>query len=157
MRFYAAQEGHVVNALPPVDVDGGWTSDYWKMTKHSHVSILVSIGVSAAAISNIKVKSADDAAGTNAANMAFNYFAEETAGGDTLGAMATAVAGTGIEPSANDNIMYVIEIDAAELPQAQPWMAVEITNGSGNSVMASVMAVLSGSRYAEDQNDTAIA
>jgi hypothetical protein len=72
-----------------------------------------------------------------------------------LGA-ATAVAAAGTTPSANDNIMYVIEVDAAEMGDGYTTLELSLTNGV-NSVIASAIAILSGSRYAGDQNATAIA
>jgi hypothetical protein len=157
MRFYLAQEGHVVNALPPVDVDGGWTSDYFNMKNYSHASIILQFGVTEGAVSAIKLKAASDAGGTGAETVAFSYFAETAAAGDTLGAKTAAAADTGIVPPATDNIMYVIEIDAAELPDDKPWLAFEVTNGSGNTVLMSGVAVLSGGRYKSDQSATVIA
>lgn len=155
MNFYAAQEGHFVNALPPVDITGGVATDVWSMESHAHASILVAVGVSAAAFTKIIVQACDDFVPTNTTDIPYTLYAEETAAGDTLGA-AEAVAATGRTPSANDNIMYVIEIDADELPAGKPNLRVSLTNGT-NSVIASVTVVLSGSRYAGDQNATAIA
>jgi hypothetical protein len=157
MRFYLAQEGHVVNALPPVDVDGGWSSDFFNLKKYSHASIVLQFGVTEGAVTSIKLKAATDAAGTSPEFIGFNYFAEETALGDTLGAKTAAASGTGIVPPATDNIMYVIEVDAADLPDDKPWLAFEVANGSGNTVLMSGVAILSGARYASDQSATAIA
>lgn len=156
-RFYLAQEGHVVNALPPIDVSGGATSDAFKMTNHSHASILVATGVSAAALTSITVEACSAADGSGNEAIAFDYFAETTAAGDTLGAKTSATTSGITSPTANDNTMYVIEIDAAELPQDKPWVRVVLTNASGNSVICTVQAILSGSRYSGDQNATAIA
>ncbi|HUV32838.1 MAG TPA: hypothetical protein VMW31_04630, partial [Devosiaceae bacterium] len=86
----------------------------------------------------------------------FNYFAETANAGDTLGAK-TPIAATGITTvTANDNTMYVIELDASELSDGFEWVEVEINIASGNSCLVSGVVILSGSRYAEDQNATAI-
>lgn len=155
-RFYAAQEGHIVNVLPPIDITGGATGDRFKMTNYSHATIIVQIGVSAAAPTKIIVKECTAATSGTATAIAFDYYAEETAAGDTLGAKQTAAA-TGITPSANNTIFYVIELDARDLSDGYPWVEVSITNASGNSVIASIVAILSGARYSNDQNATAIA
>ncbi len=154
--FYAAQEGHFVNVLPPVDINGGATGDRFKMNNHGHATILVQVGASAAAFTKILVKECNAASGGTATAIAFDYYAEETAAGDTLGAKQTATA-EGVTPSANDNIFYVIELDASELSDGFNWVEVELTNASGNSVIASISALLSGSRFGGDQNATAIA
>jgi hypothetical protein len=87
--------------------------------------------------------------------MAFRYAAEATDAGDTLGAL-TAVSSSGFAMSTNNNIMYVIEIDADELADGYPWLQVCFSNPSNATYVAAV-AILSGSRYAKDQSATAIA
>lgn len=149
-----AERGHFVNILPPVDITGGVTGDIFHLKHHAHATIALLIGVSAAAFTKILINSCDNVAGDNAAPMAFSVYKEETAAGDTLGAR-TAVAAAGLTPSANDSIMYVIEIDADELPEDQPYIQLSLTNGV-NSVIASAVAILTGARYGEDQSPTVI-
>jgi hypothetical protein len=48
-----AEQEHVVNILPPVDITGGKTSQAFSMAKHGHATIIVQIGVSAAAFTKI--------------------------------------------------------------------------------------------------------
>lgn len=154
-RFVAAEEGHVVNILPPIDITGGANSDVFSMKGYDHATIIVQIGVSAAAFTKLIVEECDDFVPTTHNDLAHYIYKEETALGDTLGAR-TAVAAAGTTPSANDNIFYVIEIDAAELTEGYDKLRLEITNGA-NSVIASAVAILSGSRYAKDQSATVIA
>lgn len=150
-----SEVGHFVNVIPPIDITGGVAGDRFTMKNHHHATIVVAIGVSAAAFTKIIVKECDAASGGTANAIAYTLRGEETAAGDTLGA-AEAVAAAGKTPSANDNIFYVIEIDASELTEGFPWIEVELTNGV-NSVIAHVDAWLTGSRYQEDQTATAIA
>jgi len=150
-----AEEGHVVNILPPVDITGGKTGDIFSMENYDHVTIIVQVGVSAAAFTKIIVNECTDFAGTGATAIAFNVYKEETAAGDTLGAR-TAVTSSGVTPSANDNIFYVIELDASELSDGSNFVQLSLTNGA-NSVIASAVAILTRSRYAQDQSATAIA
>lgn len=155
--FVIAEEGHVVQAVAPVDITGGQTGQAFAMKNYQHVSILVLIGVSAAAFTKIILNACTDASGSNPTAIPFNIYKQETAGAshDVLGAR-TAVTSAGYTPSANDGIFYVIELDAAELPDGSPYLQVQCTNGS-NSVIAAVVAVLSGSRFAETQSDTVTA
>jgi len=150
-----AEGAHVINALPPIDITSGRFSDVWSMENYAHATIIVQVGVSAAAFTKIIVNACDDFVPTTRTALAYAMYAEETAAGDTLGAR-TAVAAAGHTPSAADTIMYVIEIDAAELPAGSPNLEVSLTNGV-NSVIASVVAILTGPRYAGDQSATAIA
>lgn len=150
-----AETCHVVNILPPIDITGGVVSDVFSLKNHAHATIIVQIGVSAAAFTALFVEKCDDFVPTTHTDIAFAVYKEETDSGDTLGSRV-AVAATGLVPSANNNIMYVIEIDAAELGDGYPNLRLEITNGV-NSVIASAVAILSGARYAGDQSATAIA
>ncbi len=149
-----AEEGHFVNATPAIDINGGTSdSDVWSMAKHAHCTICVTRGVAAA--STLTVLECDNFTPSNSTAIAFNYYAETTDGGDTLGAR-TAATSAGISLSANDNTMYIIEIDAAELSAGRPNLRVHSTDPSAATVF-SVLVYLSGSRYAKEQTATAIA
>lgn len=150
-----AERGHIVNVIPPIDITGGKNGDRFHLKNHGKATIIVQIGVSAAAFTKIIMREADAATGGNTTDIAFAVYKEETALGDTLGAR-TAVAATGVTPSANDTIFYVIDIDARELTDGFEWLEVALTNASANSVIASVVAILTGSRYAGDLSATAI-
>lgn len=150
-----SQVGHIVNALPPINITGGASSDRFKMTNAGHATIIVQIGVSAAAFTKIILNTYAAASGGSATPIGYRLAAEETDAGDTLGSFES-VAAAGKTPSANNNIFYVIEVDASELPEGNEWLEVQLTNGT-NSVIASVVAILSGYRYQGDQNQTAIA
>jgi hypothetical protein len=147
--------GHVINALPPVDMNGGKSTDVWSMKNHQHASIIVQLGVSAGAVPTMKLQACDDFTPSNTTDLAFNVYKCETSADDQFGSK-TAVANTGLGLSTNNNVMYVIEVDAAELPDGKPNLRVNFSDPSA-SVIGSVVAVLSGSRYANDQGATEIA
>lgn len=150
-----SEVGHIVNALPPIDITGGATADRFHMKHHSHATIIVQIGVSAAAFTKIILRECNAASGGTATDIAYSLRSEETAAGDTLGAVE-AVAATGKTPSANNSIFYVIEVDAQQLTSGYEWLEVALTNTT-NSVIASVVAILTGARYQEALTKTAIA
>ena len=157
--FVIAEQAHVVNILPPVDVTGGVSAQAFSMKKYQHASIFIQIGVSAAAFTKILLNQCLDASGTTPTAIPFSIYTQETAGAshDVLSAR-TAVTSAGYTPSANDGIFYVIEIDASELDGtnnggAGAYLQLQLTNGT-NSVIASAVAVLSGARYAETQSPT---
>lgn len=155
--IYLAQDAHVVNILAPVDVTGGKSSQAFSMKNFGHASIVLQIGVSAAATGLVTLDASSDNAGTGAVAIPFDVFKQETAGAlnDVLGTR-TPVPSTGFTPAATDGIFYVIEIDTDTLPAGKPYLNLAIANGS-NSVIASAVAILSGSRYAGDQSATATA
>ena len=150
-----AEGGKIVNILPPIDITGGKTGDVFSMAKHAHATIVIQIGVSSAAFTKILVNECTSLAAAGATAIAFSVYKEETAAGDTLGAR-TAVLAAGLTPSANDTIMYVIELDASELSVDSHFVQLELTNTT-NSVIASALAILTGPRYAEAENATVIA
>jgi len=154
--FNVAEQGHVVNCIPPIDITGGVDGDVFSMENYAHATIIVQVGVSAAAFTKITLKECTSLAAAGATAIAFAVYKEETAAGDTLGAR-TEVAATGVTPSANDTIMYVIELDAAELSDLSHFVQLNLTNASANSVIASAVVILSGSRYAGTLSPTAIA
>lgn len=151
--MYLANEGHVVNILAPVDINGGASSDIFSMKNHSHVSIIIQLGVTGAA-STVTVEECDDVTPTTDTAIAFSYHAETTASGDTLGAL-TAATTAGFATSTNNGVFYVIEIDAAQLSDGYPYLQVEFSD-PGAATFASAVAVLSGARYASDQSATEI-
>ena len=152
--FVMSEVGHIVNLIPPVDITGGATGDRFSMENWTHASIIVQVGVSAAAFTKIILRECDAASGGNAVDIAFTLYAEETALGDTLGAKED-VAATGRTPSANNTIFYVIELDARHLADGFHWVELALTNGS-NSVIGSAVAVLSGGRFANALSETVL-
>jgi len=155
MKINVAEQLHIVNIMPPIDITGGVDADVFSMANYKHATIILAIGVSAAAFTKILVNEVDNFAGDNPVAIPFALYAEETALGDTLAAKE-AVAAAGKTPSANDGIMYVIEIDADELSDGKGFIELSLTNGV-NAVLASAVAILSGARYGGDQSATAIA
>ncbi len=155
--FYAVQQGHWVNVLPAVDAIGGAVGDRFSMAKWAHASILVVLGISESAPTALIVKECTAATGGTATAIDFKYHREEAAAGDTFGAKETNGDTSGIDDlSANDNIMYGIELDARELSDGYPWVEVSFTNGS-NPCLASIVALLSGGRHQYDQGATVLA
>jgi hypothetical protein len=146
---------HFVNVLPPVDVTGGAAGARFHMRYYKKALVALQVGVSAAAFTKILVKSCSAASAGTATAIAFSYYACETDASDVLGARTASLA-AGVTPSAANNIMYVIEVDAAELLDGHDWVEVSVTNGT-NSVIASALAVLSGTRYGQDQSVTVVA
>ena len=151
-----AEQGHVVNILPPQSITEAATSDVFSMKNYAHATIIVTAGATNADAGNITVEECDNFTPTTDTAIDFYYYAETTAAGDTLGARTLAEAATGIDVSANDNITYVIEIDARELTDGYPCLELK-WSAPGGATLVSAVAVLTGSRYAEDQSGTTIA
>jgi len=153
-NFRIPENCHVVNILPPVDINGSaQTSDYFSLGKYAHADIILTLGVTGAA-STVTVEESDDNAGSNTTAIAFQYYKETTAAGDTLSTKQSATT-SGFATSTNDNVTYVISIDGSQLTDGYPYLVLKMTDPSA-ATLASAVAVLSGSRYAEDTTPTAI-
>ena len=155
MKNALAEQAHFVNILPPIDITGGVYSDVFSMADYDHATIIVQIGVSAAAFTKIIVNACDNFTPSTRSALAHTIYKCETAASDVLGAR-TAVAAGGTTPSANDTIFYVIEVNADELPAGYPNLELNLTNTS-NSVIASALAILTKGRYTSDQSPTVLA
>jgi hypothetical protein len=148
-------QGHLVLGVAPVDIDAGaQTSDAFSMSNYSHATIIIALGVTGAA-STVTVKENTAADGTGAAAIAFSYYGEAVAGGDTTGAR-TAATSSGFATATTDGIFYIIELDATELSDGSEWVTVHMSD-PGTATFGSIIVVLSGARYAEVEAPTAIA
>lgn len=150
-----AQTCHVVNILPPQDVSGAVNSDVFSMGKFSHATIIVTAGSTNADAGNVTVEECDNFTPSNTTAIVFKYAAETTAAGDTLAALTDATV-AGIDVSGNDNITYVIEIDASQLTDGRSCLRIA-WSACGGATYGSAVAILSGARYASDASATAIA
>ena len=154
-RMVMAEEAHIINILPPQDVSGGVTSDVFSMKNASHCTIIVTAGSTHSDAGNVTIEECDDLNPTTDTAIAFNYYAEETAAGDTLGDR-TAATTAGIDVSENDNITYVIEIDADELTEGYPCLELK-WSACGGATYGSAVAILTGYAYQGKDQPTEIA
>jgi hypothetical protein len=153
--FVIGEAGHVVNAGPPIDINGaGLTTDTWSMRNYGHATIIWQLGVTGAA-TTITVEECDDLVPTTQTAIAFSYYMEVTALGDTLG-VRTAATTAGITGSTNDGVMYVIEIDASELTDGYPCLR-SLASDPSAATLASCIVILSGARYGKVTSATEIA
>jgi len=158
--FVVAEQGHIVNILPAVDITGGKKCQAFSMKNYQHATIIIQVGISAAAwtATLLKAGTATAAIGADVANavaLPFTLYKQLTTGADKdVLDGGTDLPNTGdTAPSTNDNIFYVIELDSQELPDGKPYVQLVFTNGA-NSVIASAVAVLSGARFANATSDT---
>ena len=152
--IYVAQEAHVVSVLSPQNITGGVTGTPFALKTYAHASIIVQLGAQAAAATKILLNACSNAAGAGATAIPFDIFTQETAGNTndvTSGRLPQTAAG--YTPSANANIFYILELDAATLPAGLPYVQLQITNGA-NADYASAVAILSAGRNTSDQSLT---
>ena len=148
------EQCHFVNILPPADADTVATPEVFSMKGWQHATIVLQLGVTGAA-ATVTVEACDNFTPSNVSAIAFAVYKEETAAGDTLGARVE-VTSAGFATSTNDGVFYVIEVDAAALPDGYPNLQLKVSD-PGAATFASAIAILSGGRYTEDQSATVIA
>jgi len=153
-RMVLAEQAHIINALAPVDINGGVNSAVWSMKNAAHATIIIKLGVTGAA-STVTVQECDDFTPSASTAIGFSYYAEDTASGDQLDDRAT-VENTGFATSTNNGIFYVIEIDAEQLTEGYPCLRVCFSN-PGQSTFADVTVVLTGYAYQGKSQVTEIA
>lgn len=169
--------GHPISILAPVSISGGKTSLAFNMGLAEHVSIIISFGVQGTLVptSIVVNQCTTQAAGTTSPLASFRYWYQLLggAGNDILNGAAqsltnapsvppnwtTSTAGITAFPTSVANLVYVIEIDAAELETSvvdvvgtiveYPYLNVVIAD-SGNVTYASIMAVCTGLRYSQN-------
>ena len=143
----------IVLGGPPVDINStGMDGDYVKFENYNHLTVIVQLGVTGAATTLTMEKDADGSGAGTA--MAFNYRYEDTDSGDTLETVAAATS-SGIACSTNDEVFYVVEMDAAECGSSYPFVRACLSDPSA-ATLASICYILSEPRYAQETPPTAL-
>jgi hypothetical protein len=147
-----AETGHLVNCIPPIDIDtaGATTGVTINMGTYSHVTFICTTGVTDAVPGTITLQEVATVAGVGVA-IPFTYYMEDTALGDVLSARNIIAGVGGVALSANDNTIYVFEVDASQLTNGFPYIEFNWSN-PGGSTFGSVVAVLSGARYSQPES-----
>lgn len=141
------EECHIVPLVGPVDLEGpdGFT-EYVHMGDYAHATFVVMGGVIANEIT-VTLAACDDDQGGNPVALDFKFAHERTGSSDVFSALAWVGGTGGVATGTVDGSTHVVEIDASQLPAGKPWIRISGSDPSG-SHFASVVAILSGSRYA---------
>ena len=151
--IWLSEEAVVVPILPSSSaVSGTVESDFFTMKNAAHASILVMSAVTGSAVT-VQVLEATGHGGTSGTAIAFDYAEQSTASSDIYLAVAAATSG-GLSTSARDNMSWIIEIDASKLSDGYPFVGIRLSSAA--STVISAYAILTGIRYAEDINLTAL-
>ena len=151
-----SEEVHVVSGLKP-DADalaGTKTSDYFSMANYGKACAILDVGEGATGTTKVTVQAATDVSGTDAEAIAFKR-RTHAATTDVLGAI-TSTTSAGFDTTAGGGDMYVIEWDAADLPDGKPFVAVKCVEQVNDPVDASLLILLAPCRYEGTTHPTAI-
>jgi hypothetical protein len=154
-RMVMAEEAHFVNIIPPFGSAAPTKdSDVFSMKDASHCTIMLQVGAQAGSF-DVDLVACDDFTPSSTSAIGYKLAKEESAAGDTLDALADT-ASTGHSTSATNNIMYVMEVDAEDMPEGYPNLQLKLS-GLDNTTYVSALAILTGLSYQGDQNRTQIA
>ena len=144
---------HIVPMIPPADITTSATNtDVIHLAKYGHATILIMTGTNTKGCT-LTVEKCDNTTPSTHPAIAFNYRKMSTS--DTWGAL-TAEDSAGLTiADADDNCVFAIEIDSAELSAAYPYVRACLSApASGNNYIAA-LAILSP-RYGQDIPQSAI-
>ncbi len=154
----------IVNALPPIDCNGGKTTDIVNLKNYNRCTFILTFGVvnASATPGTLTINRQTDVSASDTEAMAFTYRVEATAAGDTLDAVAAATS-SGVDLDAvlstTNSTTMIVEINADELTDGETtaFNCLSMTIGmSAHSAIGSVVAVLSEPRIATDTLPAAI-
>jgi hypothetical protein len=159
--FYLSQDGHIVQLYMAKDYNGqANSSPVFTMRNYEHASIIIQLATAPRAAGIITINSCIDVVPSVAIAIPFDYFQCLTAYTATNGdVLSTRYQGTtsGIIPATGTNgIMYVIELSSEQLLVGHIGFQLAIANPGASSLLSAV-AILSGARFAGDQQPTALA
>ena len=149
---------HIVGLTSPYDSAGAAiTSDIVNVGEYHAVSILVYIGTITGDTAAITVEECDDVTPSNNTAIAFRYRESgATTSSDAYGSVTAALAAGVTVAAADDDHIFMIDINGAALSDGYPYVRVVVT--PAGSASASEVAILSigNPRYPQDDQVTAI-
>lgn len=150
------EEMHFIKGLDPVAdaLSGTVRSDVVSMKGCDKTYFIVHKGVGTTGTSTITVNACDNFTPSNRSAIPFRYRAITT--GDTEGAVTQATS-AGFDLTAGSSQLYVIEVDARDLPAGYPNVELTATEVVNDPVLAGIMVMQTELKYASKINSTAIA
>jgi len=146
-----SEEGKIINLLvPTANTAGVGYSTAFHLKEASHATIYVQTG-SITNAATVRLYESQTAGLTVAATLAAKYGAASA--NDVFAALATMTT-AGFSTGTTNNYSWVIEVDASMLTDTYPYVALHFTTAAAIAISAS--AILTGLRYAEDVNLTAL-
>lgn len=152
-----AEQNKIVHILEPEDHNAGVDGDSVSLENYDHVTFIINFGeLTGDAILTIN---SGASAGTKTTAETFNYRACATAlknaGGDLLADETTSAALT-LTAATYEDMFIVVEMDADEFTDGQQWITPTLSSAA-SEIFASIIAILSKPRYAQNVPPTAIA
>ncbi len=140
---------HPVNVFPAA-VPSTSVSAYVNLANYNHVTFVIQVtNATTVTGSAVTLTQALDTSGTTPKALAFTtvYQDIDTATLDALAATAVTSNTFTTLTTNSKKALYIIEVDAAELDQANGYVALAVSMATGVAATLSVVAYLSGARF----------
>jgi hypothetical protein len=158
--FWATQDGHVANIIPPVSAGAAQTGVRFNMANWAHASILVHFGVAGGPVGAITLKVYTAESGGSGVAIPFKYAVQNSASApyDVFNEWVQATS-AGYAPSSDVVDMAVaIELDQDDILIAANGSYIELDIAAGSlgttPQLLAAQAVLSGGRYTYDMSSS---
>lgn len=102
---------------------------------------------STAGTAAIKAQAVTSVAASNATDLPFKYTKKTTGASDTMGAVTSVAAGSSFTTTAAEATIYVVEVDASDLPVGSKYVQLKCTEVANAPVIGSVVCLLVAPRY----------
>ena len=139
-----------VNGISPVaDIyNGNPASDVVNLKEHGNVvfQLFQKTAGTNTGTATVTVMAASSAASSNAAAVVFKYQKKTTGASSVYGAL-TAATTSGFVTTANEDTIYNICVDAADLPDGKPYVYLKLTETVNDPVTGAVLIHLYNARY----------
>ena len=122
------------------------TVNWFSMSLYDKALGILDVGIGASGTAVVTARAASDSSGTGAEAIAFKR-RRIGASSDTAGTL-TATASTGFTTTAGGGDMYLLEIDATDLPDGKHYVQFYLTEGVDSPVAAALTVILGAARYA---------
>lgn len=159
--FWATQDGHVVNILPPVSAGAAQTGVRFSMANYAHASILLRFGAAGGPTGAIILKVYAAESGGSGVAIPFKYALQNASSApfDVFSEWVQATA-SGYTPTDVADEIIAIEIDSDDLLVAGnngTYVELDIAVGSLGTTpqLLDALGILSGARYSADLSATA--
>ena len=150
---------HCVTGIAPnADLyDTAQTTDWINMKDYKSMLFVIQHGAGATGTATITVNAGTNASGSSPEALAFNYRRVSATGTSDVPGDRTAATTSGFAITAVSNQIYEIEINAEDLPQDKPFVALTATEVVNSPVAGAILAIMGEPRYPGATPQTAIA
>lgn len=147
---FEASFGVFQSHAPSADLfNGDPTGDYACLKYGFQIVFIIQEGAGGTGRATLTVLAATNASGGSAEAVPFRYISQANTGASRA-AIAAATA-AGITPAAGANKITMIVVNADELPDGKPWVALKATESVDDPVVGSIIGMVGPTRHQQDQ------